>query len=75
LKLPFAGFAPDQPPEAWQDSALLTDHVRVEEPLSGTKAGLAANDTPGVEGAALVEALSSPPPLAPQPASNPARSR
>jgi len=49
---PLMAFAPDQPPDAVHEVALLTDHVTVEAVPLATVLGLALKLTVGV-GAAL----------------------
>jgi hypothetical protein len=39
--------APDQPPDAAQEVALVDDQVRIDDPPLGTDAGLAVSDTVG----------------------------
>jgi hypothetical protein len=48
--LPEVALAPDQPPEAVQEVALVEDQVSVEDPPLATDAGFAASDTVGTGG-------------------------
>ena len=63
--LPPAGgvLAPDQPPEAVQEVALVEDQVSVEDPPLATEAGFAASDTVSTGGdtVTVAEALPLPP--------------
>jgi len=44
---PLIGIAPDQPPEAAQELALVVDQLKVELPPEATLAGFALNETVG----------------------------
>jgi hypothetical protein len=48
--LPEVALAPDQPPEAEQEVALVEDQVSVKDPPLVTVAGFAASDTVGAGG-------------------------
>ena len=52
--LPEVALAPDQPPEAVQEVALVEDQVSVEDPPLATDAGFAASDTVGTGGDTVV---------------------
>ena len=61
--LPEVALAPDQPPEAVQEVALVEDQVSVEDPPLATDAGFAASDTVSTGGdtVTVAEALPLPP--------------
>jgi hypothetical protein len=48
--LPEVALAPDQPPEAVQDVALVEDHVRIDDPPLATDVGFAEIETVGTGG-------------------------
>ena len=61
--VPEVALAPDQPPEAVQEVALVEDQVSVEDPPLATDAGFAASDTVGTGGdtVTVADALALPP--------------
>jgi hypothetical protein len=54
--LPEIALAPDQPPAAEQEVALVADQVSVEDPPLATDVGFAARDTAGAGGGAVAPA-------------------
>jgi hypothetical protein len=61
--VPEVALAPDQPPEAEQEVALVEDQVSVEAPPLVTIEGVAVNDTVGnaLDIVTVVDALALPP--------------
>jgi hypothetical protein len=61
--LPEVAWAPDQPPEAVQEVALVEDQVSVEDAPFATDVGLAASDTVGTgsDTVTVADALAPPP--------------
>jgi hypothetical protein len=61
--VPEVALAPDQPPEAEQEVALVEDQVSVEDPPLVTIEGVAVNDTVGnaLDIVTVVDALALPP--------------
>ena len=80
--LPEVGLAPDQPPEALQEVALVVDQVSTEDSPLATDVGFAASDTVGTDGHVAVaaqplESALPPPPQAesPRPANRAANAK
>ena len=65
--VPEVALAPDQPPEAVQEVALVEDQVSVEDPPLATDAGFAASDTVGGSGVPATVTVAEALPLPPEP--------